>query len=1216
VAVFPDRIVLKNSKDGDNAVQEAIKSNGTDPIVSGEVVVSQGNGKASLYTLDANGTVVPIGVTSVDASIEPSIILNFEEDGSDTNFLENTQTTFPSAAAARWGTGGFEASNLVANSPRLDSLQIERAAMPFLGTSPWTVEFWYKADPADWDDVSGGGLPQNFQSIVTGANYWYGEGAFNIYLDAGTDDMPGGGLTTTSETSGQAFGSIVLGISPGETDSTHGDDWSQIYLPPTGEVVSSRSITVVDNNWHHIAISHEGLGSYTVYVDGELCQRKKLPEPVDYLNSGDSGQTLPVSWILGGMTYDVPDVGIGVLRGFHGMLDSFALYANLAKYKGLYGFDVPTAPNDGTPIPQTPNTLERLEDVNIPAAADIPDQAVLAFDQPSQLWEIRASLPYDITGNKLGDLGNVTLDADIDILDGEVLVWNATNDEWNSTLLEANDLTDVNYTAPVINQYLAWNGTNWGNQTIDWTHIANRPTNLGDFNNNIINSLNDIGDVSITSVSNNDIIGWNSTQNRWVNISAPPADISNSSLNELVDVDAPSPQNNYILHYSSSTGKWEGEYLQYNTILNRPTAITDLTRNVSVSYWPNDAGYINSTNADLYSIDIFGDVTIDSNTLGNGQMLIYRNGEWLNEFGPPANIAFSSIGDLSDVTYVGASAIDPGTLTVEYMGTLAFDDPRISSNLEQHVTVDKEYGLAITSFRDFDQSGTAVYADRGRGITLRSDVNYVRLTGVPTIDTNRPELRFETGDSGGDTPFGEYIGFKMPAVVDESVTYLLPGADGDVGDILATDGQGNLAWIAQAAEGYLANLQDVDVSTVAPGDGDILVYNATTGLWNTGSIAIPDIQSIDDLGDVSTKSGADFPSDGQALIWDNSRNTWVPGDVQSDEAAPAIVWNVTATDSSQYIFSGSGFTGFVGNPTLYVMRGQKYTFSKDIGAHPFQLQEIPGLGQSSYNDGVVGTVPLGVGDLQWTVPMDAPNTLYYQCTAHGAMQGTIHVLSETGQVIGSIDDLTDVDTSTSAPSNGQGLVWDGANWVPGNVAPDLNSSSIDDLGDVDTTTDAPTNGQVLVWNGTSWVPGEGGGGGGAGGALDAGRAQETVSFNSGTGEFTDLGHNGTLLDVSATADAWITFYVNSASRAADTGRAYGTDPGLSSGVVAEFFVAAGTTVLATPGTTYYNADTTQLEVLYAAVRDQSGSAVTSDVTVRAYAGKTYTAISGGTFGSG
>ena len=72
-----------------------------------------------------------------------------------------------------------------------------------------------------------------------------------------------------------------------------------------------------------------------------------------------------------------------------------------------------------------------------------------------------------------------------------------------------------------------------------------------------------------------------------------------------------------------------------------------------------------------------------------------------------------------------------------------------------------------------------------------------------------------------------------------------------------------------------------------------------------------------------------------------------------------------------------------------------------------------------------------------------------------------------------INDLTDVDTATSAPTNGQVLKWNGTNWVPADdidTTLTLSSASIDDLGDVDTTTTAPTTGQVLKWNGTNWVP--------------------------------------------------------------------------------------------------------------------------------------------------
>lgn len=68
----------------------------------------------------------------------------------------------------------------------------------------------------------------------------------------------------------------------------------------------------------------------------------------------------------------------------------------------------------------------------------------------------------------------------------------------------------------------------------------------------------------------------------------------------------------------------------------------------------------------------------------------------------------------------------------------------------------------------------------------------------------------------------------------------------------------------------------------------------------------------------------------------------------------------------------------------------------------------------------------------------------------------------------SIDNLTDVDTSTAAPSDGQVLTWVDANsqWEPVDAAgggTDITTESIDALSDVDTSTVAPTDGQVLSW---------------------------------------------------------------------------------------------------------------------------------------------------------
>ena len=199
-----------------------------------------------------------------------------------------------------------------------------------------------------------------------------------------------------------------------------------------------------------------------------------------------------------------------------------------------------------------------------------------------------------------------------------------------------------------------------------------------------------------------------------------------------------------------------------------------------------------------------------------------------------------------------------------------------------------------------------------------------------------------------------------------------------------------------------------------------------------------------------------------------------------DESIGSTTWTLTANGTTDYIFAGPGFAGTETDPTIYVVRGQTYKFKNEMGAHPFQIQSTQGAGGTAYNDGITNNA-VSNGTLTWLVRMDAPSTLYYQCTSHADMNGTIYVLDE-GSAVASIDDLSDVDTSTVAPTDGQALVWDNANsqWEPGTVSGG-SVASIDDIGDVDTTTVAPTDGQALVWDNTAqqWEPGTVSGGGGS-----------------------------------------------------------------------------------------------------------------------------------------
>ena len=41
---------------------------------------------------------------------------------------------------------------------------------------------------------------------------------------------------------------------------------------------------------------------------------------------------------------------------------------------------------------------------------------------------------------------------------------------------------------------------------------------------------------------------------------------------------------------------------------------------------------------------------------------------------------------------------------------------------------------------------------------------------------------------------------------------------------------------------------------------------------------------------------------------------------------------------NHYTFRGPGLTGEENDPTLYLMRGQKYKFINNMGKHPFRIQ--------------------------------------------------------------------------------------------------------------------------------------------------------------------------------------------------------------------------------------------------------------------------------------
>ena len=151
--------------------------------------------------------------------------------------------------------------------------------------------------------------------------------------------------------------------------------------------------------------------------------------------------------------------------------------------------------------------------------------------------------------------------------------------------------------------------------------------------------------------------------------------------------------------------------------------------------------------------------------------------------------------------------------------------------------------------------------------------------------------------------------------------------------------------------------------------------------------------------DVDTHLNTSTAADGEVLSWNatTSDYDWVAQSGGSGAGTPTITWTLTAPNApNDYTFSGDGFPTAQTDPTLYLIRGQTYKFVNNTGGHPFRIQSTTATvgGGTQYNSGVTNQDAGNGVTLTFVVPMDAPDTLYYQCTSHIGMFGTINILNQ------------------------------------------------------------------------------------------------------------------------------------------------------------------------------------------------------------------------------
>ena len=150
-----------------------------------------------------------------------------------------------------------------------------------------------------------------------------------------------------------------------------------------------------------------------------------------------------------------------------------------------------------------------------------------------------------------------------------------------------------------------------------------------------------------------------------------------------------------------------------------------------------------------------------------------------------------------------------------------------------------------------------------------------------------------------------------------------------------------------------------------------------------------------------------------------------------------------AVGSVAYTFTGKGLNGAVNDPTLTLSRGHTYVFENrnSNGAHPFYIKTSIANGgtNDAYNTGVTNNGGAGGTEIVFTVPHDAPDLLYYQCSSHSSMAGQLKIAGAVAD--GSITESKLADDAVTADKLANSI----NTAIAANTAKDLTALSASNL---------------------------------------------------------------------------------------------------------------------------------------------------------------------------
>lgn len=397
---------------------------------------------------------------------------------------------------------------------------------------------------------------------------------------------------------------------------------------------------------------------------------------------------------------------------------------------------------------------------------------------------------------------------------------------------------------------------------------------------------------------------------------------------------------------------------------------------------------------------------------------------------------------------------------------------------------------------------------------LVTDSYYIDITSgtLPTLSGDL-YLSFSTPGAGTPAPLadGDYLRYdgtdfrpqqlatvaETGAYSDLSGTPTLGTAAAAATTDFATAAQGTTADSAVQPTDSIDALADVDTTTAAPTTGQVLEWDGTNWVPATpsGGGGVTRIQDATDYEPNTTpptgtiyyfpKAIANFPEDwtcpdqgtystdpGDGTQYNLARYDRDGRDIQSAfPSSGSIWWTFDLTQPwTEMTYTGTGAQSICSANSRRAFNGTVNGWPLDGSTDKMLYVALSDLGTGI-------PIPLAAGDyLRYDGGDFRPKQL-----ATVAETGAYSDLSGTPTLVTSIDDLTDVDTSTASPTNDQVLAWNGTNWVPADgSAISGGISRIQDATDYEpyylaggarytwATGSDPGNGKWYLWTGTQF----------------------------------------------------------------------------------------------------------------------------------------------------